>query len=132
MTETDEIRPFRIDVPQAELDELAAWLDTTRWTDEYEGVGWEYGTDPGYLKELATYWRHGYDWREQEAHLNSFPHFTTEIDGETVTFVHVRSTGPNPTPLLLLHGWPDSVCRYLDLIPLLTDSFDVVVPWLIG
>ena len=141
MTSTD-IRPFRVDVPQAELDDLQDRLARTRWPDDYEGVGWDYGTDLDYMRELAEYWRDGYDWRRQEAYLNSFPHYTTELDGEAMTFIHVRGTGPNPIPLLLLHGWPDSVCRYLKLIPLLTDPashggdpgicFDVVVPWLIG
>jgi pimeloyl-ACP methyl ester carboxylesterase len=141
MTST-AIRPFRVDVPQAELDDLRDRLARTRWPDDYEGVGWDYGTDLATMKELATYWRDGYDWRRQEAYLNSFPHFTAELDGEELTFIHVRGTGPDPIPLLLLHGWPDSVCRYLKLIPLLTDPashggdpgicFDVVVPWLIG
>jgi microsomal epoxide hydrolase len=136
------IRPFRVDVPQAELDDLRDRLARTRWPDDYEGVGWDYGADLATMKELATYWRDGYDWRRQEAYLNSFPHFTAELDGEELTFLHVRSAGPDPIPLLLLHGWPDSVCRYLKLIPLLTDPashggdpgicFDVVVPWLIG
>jgi microsomal epoxide hydrolase len=141
MTST-AIRPFRVKVPQAELDDLRDRLARTRWPDDYEGVGWDYGTDLATMKELATYWRDGYDWRRQEAYLNSFPHFTAELDGEELTFIHVRGTGPDPIPLLLLHGWPDSVCRYLKLIPLLTDPashggdpgicFDVVVPWLIG
>lgn len=141
MTST-AIRPFRVDVPQAELDDLRERLARTRWPDDYEGVGWDYGTDLATMKELATYWRDGYDWRRQEAYLNSFPHYTAELDGEELTFIHVRGTGPDPIPLLLLHGWPDSVCRYLKLIPLLTDPashggdpgicFDVVVPWLIG
>jgi pimeloyl-ACP methyl ester carboxylesterase len=141
MTST-AIRPFRLDVPQAELDDLQDRLARTRWPDDYEGVGWDYGTDLATMKELATYWRDGYDWRRQEAYLNSFPHYTAELDGEELTFIHVRGTGPDPIPLLLLHGWPDSVCRYLKLIPLLTDPashggdpgicFDVVVPWLIG
>jgi pimeloyl-ACP methyl ester carboxylesterase len=141
MTRTD-IRPFRVEVPQAELDDLQDRLARTRWPDDYEGVGWDYGTDLATMKELATYWRDGYDWRRQEAYLNSFPHYTAALDDETMTFIHVRGTGADPIPLLLLHGWPDSVCRYLKLIPLLTDPashggdpgicFDVVVPWLIG
>ena len=141
MTST-AIRPFRVDVPQAELDDLRDRLARTRWPDDYEGVGWDYGTDLATMKELATYWRDGYDWRRQEAYLNSFPHYTAELDSEELTFIHVRGTGPDPIPLLLLHGWPDSVCRYLKLIPLLTDPashggdpgicFEVVVPWLIG
>jgi microsomal epoxide hydrolase len=141
MTST-AIRPFRVDVPQAELDDLRDRLARTRWPNDYEGVGWDYGTDLATMKELATYWRDGYDWRRQEAYLNSFPHYTAELDGEELTLIHVRGTGPDPIPLLLLHGWPDSVCRYLKLIPLLTDPashggdpgicFDVAVPWLIG
>lgn len=141
MTST-AIRPFHVDVPQAELDDLRDRLARTRWPDDYEGVGWDYGTDLATMKELTTYWRDGYDWRRQEAYLNSFPHYTAGLDGEELTFIHVRGTGPDPIPLLLLHGWPDSVCRYLKLIPLLTDPashggdpgicFDVVVPWLIG
>ena len=141
MTST-AIRPFRVDVPQAELDDLRDRLARTRWPDDYEGVGWDYGADLATMKELATYWRDGYDWRRQEAYLNSFPHFTAELDGEELTFLHVRGAGPDPIPLLLLHGWPDSVCRYLKLVPLLTDPashggdpgicFEVVVPWLIG
>src|SRR5262245_29004670 len=133
-----EIQPYRIDIPQADLDDLRDRLRRTRWIDEYEGVGWDYGSNLGYVQELAKYWQHGYDWRRQEANLNSFPHYTAEFAGEALTFIHARGTGPNPTPLLLLHGWPDSVCRYLKLIPLLTEPasseacFDVVVPWLIG
>ena len=136
-----KVTPHRLTVDQEVLDDLQERLARTRWTDEYEGVGWSYGTDVGYMKELVTYWQNDYDWRRQEAHLNSFPQYTAELDGETLTFIHARGTGPDPTPLLLLHGWPDSVCRYLKLIPLLTDpaghgnsgpSFDVVVPWLIG
>ena len=136
------VTPHQLAAEQEVLDDLQQRLARTRWTDEYEGVGWDYGTNLGYLKELATYWQHGYDWRRHEAHLNSFPHYAAELAGESLTFLHARGTGPDPTPLLLLHGWPDSVCRYLKLIPLLTDPvghgrdpgvcFDVVVPWLIG
>lgn len=137
-----EITPFRISIPQHDLDDVKARLEHTRWTDEYEGNGWDYGTNVQYLKTLVEHWPHRFDWRQQEQRLNSFPQFTVELDGEAMTFIHVRANAPNPTPLLLLHGWPDSVCRYLKLIPLLTDGagrgddpdvcFDVVVPWLIG
>jgi pimeloyl-ACP methyl ester carboxylesterase len=136
------VKPYKLAAPQEVLDDLQERLARTRWTDEYEGTGWEYGTNLAYMKELAEYWQHRYDWRQQEAYLNSFPHFTVELGGEVMTFIHVRGMGANPVPVLLLHGWPDSVCRYLKLIPLLTDpashggdrsvSFDVVVPWLIG
>ena len=137
-----KIQPYRIEIPQDELNDLHDRLRRTRWTDEYGGVGWDYGSNLGYMKQLVEYWQDGYDWRREEAHLNSFPQYTSEVAGETLTFIHIRGTGPNPTPLLLLHGFPDSICRYLKLIPLLTQpaghsgdrdiSYDVVVPWLIG
>ena len=134
------MQPFRIDIPQATLDDLRDRLARTRWPDEVEGVGWDYGTNVGYMKELVDYWQHTYDWRAQEAQLNKLSQWTAEIDGTAIHFIHERGKGPNPTPLILFHGWPDSICRYLKLIPLLTDpatyggdpndSFDVIVPWM--
>jgi Epoxide hydrolase N terminus len=88
--------PFRIDVPQADLDELHHRLARTRWPGELPGAGWAYGVSEPYLRELAEYWRTGFDWRAQEARLNAFPQFTTTIDGQRVHFLHVRS--PNPVP----------------------------------
>ncbi len=137
-----EVRPFRIDVPQADLDDLRERLSRTRWTDEVEGAGWDYGTNLGYLRELVEYWRDGFDWRKQEAKLNEFAHFRAEVDGFGVHFVHERGKGPDPMPILLLHGWPDSFHRMHKIIPMLTDpasyggdsadSFDVVAPSLPG
>lgn len=92
----DGIRPFRLDIPQSELDDLHDRLDRTRWPDELPGTGWAYGVPGGYLRELARYWRHSYDWRAAEARLNQWPQFTTTIDGSTVHFAHVRS--PSRTP----------------------------------
>jgi microsomal epoxide hydrolase len=132
------IRPFEIEVPQETLDDLRDRLDKTRWTDEVNGAGWDYGTNLGYLRELCQYWRDGFDWREQEAKLNEFSHFKADVDGLGIHFVHERGRGPDPTPLLLTHGWPDSFYRFHKLIPMLTDperfggdpadSFDVIVP----
>jgi pimeloyl-ACP methyl ester carboxylesterase len=132
------IRPFEIEVPQETLDDLRDRLDRTRWTDEVNGAGWDYGTNLGYLRELCQYWRDGFDWREQEAKLNEFSHFKADVDGLGIHFVHERGRGPDPTPLLLTHGWPDSFYRFHKLIPMLTDperfggdpadSFDVIVP----
>lgn len=137
-----DIRPFRIEVPQKELDDLRERLARTRWTDEVEGAGWDYGTNLGYLKELVEYWRDGFDWREQEAKLNEFAQFRADVGGFGVHFIHERGRGPDPTPLLLLHGWPDSFYRFHKVIPMLTDperfggdaadSFDVIVPSLPG
>jgi pimeloyl-ACP methyl ester carboxylesterase len=137
-----QIQPFQINVPQAVLDDLQKRLARTRWTDEVTDSGWNMGTNLDYMKELADYWQHQYDWRKQEARLNSFNWFKAEIDGTEIPFIHERGKGPNPTPIILFHGWPDSVCRYLKLIPMLTDpasyggdpqdSFDVIVPALVG
>src|SRR5258708_39974709 len=85
------IRPFRIDVPQPDLDDLRERLARTRWPDELPGVGWSYGVPLGYVRELAEHWRGAYDWRRHEAALNAFAQFTTVIDGHNVHFLHVRS-----------------------------------------
>jgi epoxide hydrolase len=136
------IRPFRIDIPQADLDDLRDRLHRTRWPDELPGVGWAYGVPLGYLKELAAYWGDGYNWREQEALLNEHPQFTTTIDGANVHFLHVRSPEPDALPLLLTHGWPGSVAEFLKVIGPLTDprahhgdpadAFHLVIPSLPG
>src|SRR5688572_4424330 len=107
-----EIRPFRIDIPDADLDDLRDRLARTRWPDERPGAAWSRGVPLGYLKELATYWRAGFDWRKQETALNEFPQFTTEVDGQTVHFLHVRSPEPAALPLLLIHGWPGSFVEF--------------------
>ena len=88
---TAEILPFRIDVPQADLDDLRDRLARTRWPDQLPGVGWDYGIPLEYVRELASYWRDEYDWRVHEARLNGFDQFTTTIDGARVHFLHVRS-----------------------------------------
>ena len=141
-TESTEIRPFRIDVPQADLDALNSRLAATRWPDELPGVGWNYGVPVGYLKGLAEYWRASYDWRAQEAKLNEFPQFTTTIDGQNVHFLHVRSPEPNAMPLILTHGWPGSIVEFMNIIGPLTDprahggdpadAFHVVAPSMPG
>jgi pimeloyl-ACP methyl ester carboxylesterase len=136
------IQSFNIAIPQATLDDLRERLARTRWTDEVEGAGWDYGTNLAYLKELVDYWQHEFDWRAQEKKLNEFAQFRTQIDGMGIHFIHERGKGPNPTPILLNHGWPDSFYRMSKIIPMLTDpasyggdpadSFDVIVPSLPG
>jgi epoxide hydrolase len=136
------IRPFRVAIPQADLDDLQERLARTRWPDELPGVGWSRGVPLGYLRELAEYWRTGYDWRAWEAKLNAYPQFTTTIDGANVHFLHVRSPEPDALPLILTHGWPGSVFEFLDVIGPLTDphahggdladAFQVVIPSLPG
>src|ERR1700720_1763358 len=96
-----EIRPFRIAIPQADLDDLRDRLARTRWPDELPGVGWAYGVPLDFLKELTEYWRTSYDWRRNESRLNEFPQFTTTIDGAHVHFLHVRSPEAPALPLIL-------------------------------
>ncbi|MCC3314348.1 epoxide hydrolase family protein [Nocardia africana] len=137
-----EISPFRIDIPREQLDDLHRRLDATRWPDADPGAGWRQGIPLGYTRELAEYWRTGYDWREQEARLNAFPQFRTDIDGHTVHFIHLRSAEPDALPLVLTHGWPGSIVEFLELIGPLTDpvahggaaedAFHVVVPTVPG
>ena len=134
--------PFRIDVPQAEIDDLHARLDRTRWPDPAPGEGWSRGVPPDYLRGLSHAWRHAYDWRTHEARLNGFPQFTTEIEGQTVHFLHVRSSHADALPLLLVHGWPGSFVEFVDVIGPLGEpaahgrpgaqAFHVVVPSIPG
>ncbi|RSM64213.1 epoxide hydrolase [Actinoplanes sp. ATCC 53533] len=137
-----DIRPFTIDVPQAQLDDLNARLANTRWPDALPDVGWSRGVPAAYLRGLAEYWRTGYEWRAHEAALNKFPQYVTAIDGQTIHFLHVRSPEPDATPLLLLHGWPGSFVEFADTIGPLSDprahggdpgdAFHLVIPSLPG
>ncbi|MBE1586279.1 epoxide hydrolase family protein [Nonomuraea angiospora] len=140
--ESTEILPFRIDIPQADLDSLRDRLARTRWPDELPDVGWTYGVPVGYLKGLAEYWRTSYDWREHEKRLNDFPQFTTTIDGQNIHFLHVRSPEPDALPLIITHGWPGSIVEFMDVIGPLTDprahggdpadAFHVIAPSIPG
>ena len=137
-----QIRPFRIEVPQAELDDLSERLARARWTDELPGAGLDYGVPVTDVRRLAEYWRTGYDWRAWEARLNEYDQFTTDINGQNIHFLQVRSPRPDAYPLILTHGWPGSVVEYLDVIGPLTDperhgadpadAFHLVVPSLPG
>jgi pimeloyl-ACP methyl ester carboxylesterase len=134
--------PFRIDVTQSVLDDLRQRLAATRWPDSPQDAGWGLGTDLAFMRRLADHWLHRYDWRAQETALNGYPQFTADVGGTQLHFVHVRGKGPNPTPLLLIHAYPDSFYRFHKAIPYLTDpaahggdpalSFDVIVPSLPG
>jgi epoxide hydrolase len=142
VADVTEIRPFQVAIPQADLEDLTDRLGRTRWPDELPGIGWSRGVPLGYLKELATYWADGYDWRAQEARLNQFPQHTTTIDGQTIHFLHVRSPESDALPLLVTHGYPSSVAEFLEIIGPLSDprahggdpadAFHVVAPSLPG
>lgn len=138
----DGITPFSIDVAPEVLSDLRRRLENTRWSHQVEGTHWEAGADLHYLEELVAYWHDTYDWRQHEARINRLSHFRASIEGLGIHFIHERGKGPNPFPLILTHGYPDSFYRFAKLIPLLTDpasfggraedAFDVVVPDLPG
>ncbi|MFB9929226.1 epoxide hydrolase family protein [Amycolatopsis halotolerans] len=134
MTET----PFRIHIPQSDLDDLARRLADTRWPDPFADPAWDLGIPVDAVQDLVECWRLGFDWRAQEERINGFPQFTTTIDGANVHFLHLKSPEPDAVPLLLAHGWPGSIVEFLDLIGPLADprsyggdpavAFHVVVP----
>ena len=136
------IERFEIRVDDAVIDDLHNRLVHTRYPDQIDGTGWEYGFPTEYLRDLVAYWRDEYDWRAAEAHLNEFAQFRTTIDGQAIHFIHARSSHAEALPLLITHGWPGSVVEFLDVIPRLTepeahgghaaDAFHVVAPSLPG
>jgi len=135
---TQQPQPFTLNVPDSAIADLRARLALTRFPDQAPGEKWAYGTDVDYLRGLVEYWRDGFDWRAQEALLNGFPQHKVPLHDIDLHYLHVPGVGPNPTPLLLLHGWPGSVFEFIDIIPRLTyparfggdarDAFTVIVP----
>src|SRR6185369_14023131 len=142
MENNSEIRPFTVDIPQAYLDDLRDRLARPRWAAALPDVGWSRGVPVRYLKGLAGYWRDGYAWRPHARKFNKYPPPTTEIDGQNIHFLHVRSPEPDALPLILTHGWPGSVAEFLDVIGPLSnprahggdpaDAFDLVIPSIPG
>ena len=130
------LRPFTVQVPQTDLDDLRRRLATTRYAAEpvtEEGTAdWTHGAPVSWLREMVEHWQHGFDWRAQEEAMNAYPQFLTEVDGQPIHLVHVRSAAEDATPLLLAHTYPGSFVDFLDLIPLLTDRFHLVIPTLPG
>lgn len=135
-------RAFTLNVPDTAITDLRERLARTRFPDQAPGEPWTYGTNVEYLRGLVEYWRTAFDWRAQEARLNAFAQFKAPVHDIDVHFLHVPGKGPDPCPLLLMHGWPGSVFEFIDLIPLLTDpasfggdpadAFTVVAPSLPG
>src|SRR5256886_6976308 len=140
--EDPSIRPFKVQVPQAALDDLRRRIAGTRWPDKETVDDRSQGAQLAKLQELVRYWGSGYDWRKIEARLNALPQFKTNIDGVDIHFIHVRSRHKNALPVIITHGWPGSVIEQIKLIGPLTDptthggspedAFDVVIPSLPG
>jgi hypothetical protein len=142
MSNDIEVRPFRIDVPEAELVDLRRRVAATRWPDRETVTVQSQGVQLAKIQPLVRYWGTDYDWRKAEAKLNGLPQFITEIDGLDIQFVHVRSPHPDTLPLLMTHGWPGSILELLKITGPLTDptahggraedAFDLVLPSLPG
>jgi len=142
VTDKNAIRPFHVNVPEAELSELRRRINATRWPDRETVADGSQGVQLAAIQKLLRYWATDYDWRKVEARLNSLPQFITEIDGLEIHFIHVRSKHANALPLIITHGWPGSVLEQIKLIDPLTDptkyggrpedAFDVVIPSLPG
>jgi pimeloyl-ACP methyl ester carboxylesterase len=131
------IEPFTIRIDDSVLDDLRSRIRATRWPDQIPGIGWEQGTELGYLRDVLAYWADGFDWRTQERHLNMYQHRRLDLDGTRIHVVHERAAGGGGIPLILTHGWPSSFIEYLPLVPLLTNppegpAFDVVLASLPG
>lgn len=136
------IRPFTVDIPDAEIDDLKGRLANTRWPNAETVTDWSQGVRLENTQALIHHWLHEYDWRRFESQLNRFPQFLTTIDGLDIHFIHVKSKNPNAMPLILTHGWPGSIVEFMKLIEPLTDpvafggdiadSFDAVIPSLPG
>ena len=123
---------FRIEVPDADLEDLRERLSRTRWPERECVADWSQGVPLDYVQDLARYWAREYDWRAREARLNSFDQFVTEIDGLDIHFIHQRSANPDALPLLITHGWPGSIVEFAKVIGPLTQDFHVVCPTLPG
>jgi len=136
------IDPFSVQVPEEDLDDLRDRLRRTRWPRSFPQMGWDYGANTEYMKELVSYWLEGFDWRAREAEINRYPHFKADVDGIGVHFMHIPGRGPDPTPLCMLHGYPWSWATFLRIIPMLVDpaahggdaedSFTLIIPSLCG
>ena len=124
--------PFKIAFPSADIEDLKARLRLTRWPDEPDAAGWMVGTNLAYMQRLTDYCLNGYDWSKAVAELNTLPNYKAAIDGIDLHFVHKPSSRKDATPLLLLHGWPDSFFRYHRVVDRLSEDFHVVVPSIPG
>ncbi|MGH7158059.1 MAG: epoxide hydrolase family protein [Candidatus Saccharimonadales bacterium] len=132
------VKPYKIAIKQSDIDGLKDRLKNARWPHDIKDSDWDRGVPHAYLKKLADYWLHEFDWRKAEAALNKYDQFMAEIDGQNIHFFHVKSKEAGALPLMLLHGWPSSNIEFLKLIDILTnpvahggkaeDAFHVVIP----
>ncbi|MDA7713824.1 epoxide hydrolase [Candidatus Pelagibacter sp.] len=136
------VKPFKINIPDKELQEIYTKVKNYPWHEMPDDGGWKYGTNLDYMKEISNYWVNNFNWRKQEIEMNKFSNFKTNVDNIDIHFIHEKGSGHNPTPLLLMHGWPGSVVEFLHIIEKLAhpekfggnieDAFDVIAPSLPG
>jgi pimeloyl-ACP methyl ester carboxylesterase len=130
------IRPFTASITDEILKNLKQRIQNTRWPDHLIDSGWQYGADPGYMKELAKYWVEKYNWHDTENEINALPSFLFDTENYSIHFIHIRGKGKKSIPLIITHGWPGSFLEMIKIIPLLTTdtefSFDVVIPSIPG
>ena len=136
------IKPFKIDILDKTLEEIKTKVKNYPWHEMPDDGGWEYGTNLDYLKKLSDYWVNDFNWKKHEVEINKFPNFKSKVEDIEIHFIHEKGSGSNPTPLLLMHGWPGSVIEFLHIIEKLAhpekfggneeDTFDVIIPSLPG
>ena len=136
------IKPFKLNIPEKTLQEIYTKVKNYPWHEMPEDGGWKYGSNLDYMKEISSYWIKDFDWRKHEAEINKFSNFTTVVEDIKMHFIHEKGSGSNPTPLLLMHGWPGSIVEFLHIIEKLAhpekfggnieDAFDVIAPSLPG
>jgi len=136
------IKPFKLNIPDKTLQEIYTKVKNYPWHEMPDDGGWKYGSNLDYMKEISNYWVKDFDWRKHEAEINKFSNFTTVVDGIEMHFIHEKGSGSNPTPLLLMHGWPGSIVEFMHIIEKLAhpekfggnieDAFNVIVPSLPG
>ena len=136
------IKPFKLNIPDKTLQEIYTKVKNYPWHEMPDDGGWEYGANLDYMKEISSYWVKNFDWRKHEAEINKFSNFTTTVENIEMHFIHEKGSGSNPTPLLLMHGWPGSIIEFLHIIEKLAhpekfggkveDAFDVISPSLPG
>ena len=136
------IKPFTVSVPDSTLEEIYNKIKNYPWKEMPNLDGWEYGSNLNYMKEFSKYWISNFDWKKQEAEINKFSNFVTNVDDIDIHFIKEKGSGSNPMPLLILHGWPGSIVEFLHIIEKLAhperfggkeeDAFDVIVPSLPG
>ena len=136
------IKPFKLDIPDKALQEIYTKVKNYPWHEMPEDGGWKYGSNLDYMKEISSYWVKDFDWRKHETEINKFSNFITVVEDIEIHFIHEKGSGSNPTPLLLMHGWPGSIVEFLHIIEKLAhpekfggnieDAFDVIAPSLPG